>query len=316
MPVSWERLTELLASELKRVYGDFGASAVYGGSYGWASAGRFHHAQSQVHRFLNLLGGYTASVDSYSHGAGDVILRRTIGSAEMLRFASTSWASIAEHCELFVTFGGVPMKNTAVSNGGVFRHRSRAFLDRAVENGAEFVVFSPLRDDMPDNVDGTWYPIRPGSDVALMLGLAHVLIDEDLHDQAFLERYCTGFDRLERYILGLDDGQPKTPEWAASLSEIAADDIRALARRMAAKRTLINTTWSLQRAEFGEQPPWMALALSAMTGQIGLPGGGYGFGYGSVQRMGEGHLAEGFGLPGLGQGANPCWNVHSGCAHI
>ena len=75
VPVSWDELTELLSAELRRVYDDFGASAVYGGSYGWSSAGRFHHAQSHVHRFLNLLGGYTASVDSYSHAAGDVILR-------------------------------------------------------------------------------------------------------------------------------------------------------------------------------------------------------------------------------------------------
>ncbi len=304
VPVSWERLTELLSGELRRVYDGYGASAVYGGSYGWASAGRFHHAQSQVHRFLNTLGGYTASVDSYSHGAGDVILRHAIGSAETLRFAGTGWASIAEHCEFFVTFGGIPMKNTAVSNGGVFRHRTRAFLDQALANGAEFVVFSPLSDDMPDNVNGVWHPVRPGADVAVMLGMAYTLIDEDLHNKEFLERYCVGFDQLERYILGLDDGQPKTPEWAEELSEIPAQTMRVLARRMAAKRTLINTTWSLQRAEYGEQVPWMALALSAMTGDIGLAGGGYGFGYGCVQRMGEGHLPDGLGLPGLGQGAN------------
>ena len=304
MPVSWDDLTELLSAELRRVYDDFGAPAVYGGSYGWSSAGRFHHAQSQVHRFLNLLGGYTASVDSYSHGAGDVILRRAIGNADMLGSASTSWASIVENCELLVTFGGVPLKNTAVSNGGVFRHRARSFLDQAVQNGVEFVVFSPLRDDMPDNVPGAWHPVRPGADVAVMLGLAHVLIDEDLLDRPFLDRYCVGFEHLERYILGDEDGTPKTPEWAASLSQIPAEDIRSLARKMARKRTLINTTWSLQRTESGEQPPWMALALSAMIGQIGLPGGGYGFGYGSVQRMGEGRLGEGLGLPGLGQGAN------------
>ena len=51
---------------------------------------------------------------------------------------------------------------------------------------------------------------------------------------------------------------------------------------MAAKRTLINVTWSLQRAEHGEQPPWMGLTLAAMLGQIGLPGGGFGHGYGSI----------------------------------
>ena len=304
VPVSWDRLTERLATELRRVYDEFGAPAVYGGSYGWASAGRFHHAQSQVHRFLNTLGGYTASVDSYSHAAGDVILRRTIGSAEMLKFNSTSWASIAEHCQLFVTFGGIPLKNTAVSNGGVFRHRTRTFLDQAIANEAEIVVFSPLRDDVPEQVGATWHPIRPGTDVAVMLALGFVLIEEGLIDRAFLGRYCIGFERLEAYIRGQTDGLPKTPEWSAALSDIPASQIRTLARKMASRRTLINTTWSLQRSEFGEQPPWMALALAAMLGQLGLPGGGYGFGYGSVQRMGEGRIEEGIGLPGLAQGAN------------
>ncbi|HYI14824.1 MAG TPA: molybdopterin dinucleotide binding domain-containing protein, partial [Thermomicrobiales bacterium] len=106
-------------------------------------------------------------------------------------------------------------------------------------------------------------------------------------------------------ILGTDDGQPKSPEWAAGLTEIAADDIRALARRMAGKRVFITTTWSLQRAEFGEQPPWMAVALAAMLGQIGLPGGGYGFGYGSSQRVGEGVAMAGLKLPTFEQGRNP-----------
>ncbi|MDQ3549288.1 MAG: molybdopterin-dependent oxidoreductase, partial [Chloroflexota bacterium] len=117
--------------------------------------------------------------------------------------------------------------------------------------------------------------------------------------------YCVGFARLERYILGTDDGQPKRPEWAAALTEIPADDTRTLARRMAGKRVFITTAWSLQRAEFGEQPPWMAVALAAMLGQIGLPGGGYGFGYGSSQRVGEGTALPELTLPSFGQGRNP-----------
>src|SRR5439155_480831 len=57
VPLEWPRATDLLARELRRVYDRHGGSAVYGGSYGWSSAGRFHHAQSQLHRFLNCLGG-------------------------------------------------------------------------------------------------------------------------------------------------------------------------------------------------------------------------------------------------------------------
>ena len=65
---------------------------IFGGSYGWASAGRFHHAQSQLHRFLDLLGGYTASGNTYSLGAADVILppRRRRRATRCWRGA-TSW---------------------------------------------------------------------------------------------------------------------------------------------------------------------------------------------------------------------------------
>lgn len=67
--VPWDTVLDVASAELARVYDRYGAEAVYGGSYGWASAGRFHHAQSQVQRFLNVLGGYVPSVNSYSLGA-------------------------------------------------------------------------------------------------------------------------------------------------------------------------------------------------------------------------------------------------------
>ena len=78
--VPWDRALDLLAAELARVRDAHGADAIFGGSYGWASAGRFHHAQSQLHRFLNtVLGGYVRSVNSYSAGASSVILPHILG---------------------------------------------------------------------------------------------------------------------------------------------------------------------------------------------------------------------------------------------
>jgi biotin/methionine sulfoxide reductase len=305
VPVSWDTVTDLLAGELKRVYSEHGGEAVFGGSYGWASAGRFHHAQSQMHRFLNTLGGYTSSVDSYSYAAGGVIMPHVIADVGVFHYTGTHWKTLLEHVELFVSFGGMPLKNTQMSSGGVFRHRGKDFLEQAAERGIEFVQFSPLRDDMEGFLNATWHPVVPGSDVAIMLALAHTLITEKLHDPEFLAHYCTGYDRLERYILGADDGQPKSAEWASGLCEVAADDLRALARKMADKRTFITSTWSLQRNEFGEQAPWMAVALAAILGQIGTPGGGLGYGMGSSHRIGEGQTLSGRGLPTFGQGRNP-----------
>ena len=303
MPVSWDVATELLAGELRRVYGEHGAASVFAGSYGWASPGRFHHAQSQLHRFLNCLGGYTGAVESYSHAAGSVLLRRVIASSEIFHMAGTFWRTLAEQTDVFLML----RRHAAQEQQHDGRRRLPAPHARLPGAGGRargrVRALQPLRDDLADFTNASWHAISPGADVPVMLALAHTLITENLHDRDFLARYCVGFEQLERYILGLDDGQPKTPEWAAPLAELDADDLRALARRLAGKRVFITTTWSLQRSEHGEQPPWMGVALAAMLGQIGLPGGGFGFGYGSAQRVGEAPLAPGVGLPGCAWGA-------------
>src|SRR4030095_8774107 len=98
-------------------------------------------------------------------------------------------------------------------------------------------------------------------------------------------------------------GGEKPPEWAPRLSQVPTASLRALARRMAAKRTLINVNYALQRVEHGEQAPWLAVTLAAMLGQIGLPGGGFGQGYGSLGYIGRAPLRVG--PPTLPQGRNP-----------
>ncbi|MBM4639923.1 molybdopterin guanine dinucleotide-containing S/N-oxide reductase [Rhodococcus hoagii] len=299
--VSWDELTELLARELRRIVARHGNRAIFGGSYGWASAGRFHHAQSQVHRFLNMLGGYTRSVHTYSLGATGVIMPRVVGTHWKLFARSTNWDVIAANTDLMVCFGGVPLKNTAVNGGGTSEHPTRGALDRLRDRGGEVVSISPLRDDLHGRCD--WIAPVPGTDVAIMLGLAHVLASEGLHDKDFLDRYCVGYVRFESYLLGIDDGVPKTPEWASALSGVPAEQIRTLARRMAAGRTMLTVTWSLQRVRYGEQAPWMGVTLAAMLGQIGLPGGGFGHGYGSMNEPGLAPVP--YPLPTLFQGSNP-----------
>ncbi|BBZ28041.1 biotin transporter BioY [Mycolicibacterium madagascariense] len=299
--VSWDELTELLAGELRRVIDTYGNEAIYGSSYGWASAGRFHHAQSQLHRFLKLLGGYTFSRHSYSLGATGVIMPRVVGTHDDLFKRSTEWSVIAEHSELLVCFGGVGIKNSAVNPGGSTEHPTRTALDSLRERGGRVVSISPLRDDTSGECD--WWAPVPGTDVAIMLALAHVLAVEGLADREFLQTHCVGYDRFERYLLGKSDGIPKTPQWAAALSGLPADDLVALARQMAAHRTIVMVSWSLQRVRHGEQAPWMGVTLAAMLGQIGLPGGGFGHGYGSQNELGMAPLR--CPLPTFPQGANP-----------
>jgi len=301
--VAWDEACDLLATELRRVRERHGNEAVYGGSYGWASAGRFHHTQSQLHRFLNQYGGYTSSRNSYSNGTSSVVLPHIVGDAEAVLRSGSTWPTIIENTELIVAFGGIPAKNVFVTPGGVTRHVTPGALDDLARRGVRVALISPLRADLPSGLDTEWLPIAPATDTALMLALSHTLLTENLHDQAFLDRYTSGFEVFARYLDGRADGIAKSAEWAAPICGIEAERIRALARRMAPARTLVTVTWSLQRIQHGEQPVWAGIALAALLGQIGLPGGGFGHGYGSMGDVGD--HGPTLRLPYLSQGTNP-----------
>jgi biotin/methionine sulfoxide reductase len=301
--VSWDTALDLVAGELDRVRAAHGNQAIYGGSYGWASAGRFHHAQSQLKRLLNLAGGFTSSRGSYSHGTSDVVLRHIVGDAEAVLHAGSSWSTITDATELIVAFGGLPGKNVFVTSGGVTRHDTPGHLAALGRRGVRVALVSPLRGDVPDGLAARWYPLVPATDTALLLGLAHTLAAEDLCDRTFLNRYTAGYETFEKYLTGGADGITRDAGWAAGICGIPAPDIRDLARQMASARTLVTVTWSLQRIRHGEQPVWAGIALAAMLGQIGLPGGGFGHGYGSMGSVGSSGPAGP--LPALAQGANP-----------
>ena len=301
--VEWDEALDLAAAEIDRVRSAHGNGAIYAGSYGWASAGRFHHAQSQIHRFLNCNGGYVRSIQNYSFAAADTILPHVIGDKRGLVSGHTSWPMVASHSQLIVMFGGAPLKNAQVSSGGISRHIVRDALAAAQRAGAELVSISPIRDDLcVEGAAPEWLPIRPNTDVALMLALAHCLIREQLVDRDFLAAHTSGFDRFEAYVTGRSDGVVKDAAWASAIVDLAPASIARLAHRMASRRTMIMMAWSLQRAQYGEQPYWMAITLAAMLGQIGLPGGGFGFGYASVN--GIGHAAADMAWPSLPQGDN------------
>jgi biotin/methionine sulfoxide reductase len=300
--LSWSQALDLAAAELRRVYATYGPRGVYGGSYGWASAGRFHDAQHQIHRFLNLAGGYVRSVNSYSSGAATVILPYVIGPQGAVAGNNVSWAELAAESALVLAFGGMALKNNDVGGGGTSCHVARDRLRAAHARGAEFHLFSPLRDDLPAEAGDVWHSIRPGTDVALMLGLAHSLVIEGRHDRSFLDRHCVGWPAFEAYLRGHPDGRPKDAAWSAEICGLAEDAIVALARRAAGRRTLVTCSQSLQRAEHGEQPVWMGVVLAAMLGQIGLPGGGFAYALGSTSNTGKPPVAVP--LPALPQGRN------------
>lgn len=284
--VSWETALALVADELSRVKKTYGNQAFYAGSYGWSSAGRFHHAQSQLHRFFNQLGGYTASTNTYSLAAAERLLPHIIGDLDVLQKQHTHWASLADHCEMFVAFGGLPLRNAQVNGGGANDHSLKHWLSQMQANGTHFINVSPVKNDLSGVTNAQWLSLNPGSDTALLLALSQVLIEESLYNAEFVASHTVGFETYKHYLLGQKDGIAKTPEWAAVLTGIDADEIRQLARQMSAKRTMINIAWSLQRARQGEQTFWATVALAALIGQIGTPGGGLGFAYASTNLAG------------------------------
>jgi len=283
--VPWDEALDLAATELTRVVDGHGNRSIFAGSYGWASAGRFNHAQSQLHRFINQIGGSTRAANSYSTAAAQVILPHVVSSWWQIELEQTTWSEIADECELIVAFGGLPMRNTQAAYGGISEHQSVPGLRGARDQGVEVVNISPLRSDETEADE--WIAPRPGTDVALMLGCAFVLETEELLDRDFLYSHCEGYEKFQAYLLGHDDGCPKSPNWAAEIADVPAEVMVSLARRMAHKRTFVTAAWSLQRAQHGEQPYWMIVTLAAMLGQIGLKGRGFGFGYGAEGFIGS-----------------------------
>ncbi len=301
--VSWDEAECLISREIARVCKEHGNKAIFGGSYGWASAGRFHHAPSQLKRFLNCIGGYTTRINSYSLAAGEVILRHVMAPLYHLLDGSTSWHSIASASELLVAFGGIPLRNSQINAGGVGSHTASAGVASVIDAGVQLVNVSPLRSDLDQGSRARWLAIKPGTDTALLLGIAHTLLEEDLHDRSFLAGYTVGFEQFREYVDGTSDGIAKSAAWASDITGIPTSALISLARQMAFRRTMISVSWSLTRQDHGEQPFWAAIAVAAMLGEIGLPGGGIGFGYGAINMVGEGSPV----IPALSfpQGANP-----------
>jgi biotin/methionine sulfoxide reductase len=279
--VGWDEALDIVASELRHAREAGGNQSIFGGSQGWSSAGQFHHAKTQLKRFLNCFGGFTDQINGYSYGAANVVVPHLVGDLQMMTGPSTSWPSIIENTTLLLSFGGIAPKNAQVLSGGCGEHSLPRWIDGLKSRGVRVISVSPIRDDMPSDLGAEWHAIVPNTDTALMLALAHTLLETGQYDGAFLERYCVGFDKVANYLRSGRDGASFDAEWAAAITQLDAAWIRTLANELARQRSFIAVSWSLQRADNGEQTYWAAMTLAAMLGQIGLPGGGIGFGYGS-----------------------------------
>ncbi|PYG27858.1 molybdopterin-dependent oxidoreductase [Pelagimonas varians] len=271
--VTWDEAYDLVASELTRVKEEHGNSSIFGGSYGWKTPGLMHHSFNNLYRLLNLHGGFVDDVNSYSTGAIRVIMPYALGGSYS---NGTAWPKTIEKTELIVFWGSNP-ETTCRIGWSVPDHKGMKYLRDFKATGKPSIVVDPIHNATAKLLDSDWVAPRQGTDVAMMMGIAHTLLDEGLHDQDFLDEYTEGFDQFAVYLRGEEDGVVKSAEWASEICGVPADKLRDMARLMASKRTLIQMGWSIQRQHHGEQGPWMAFTLACMLGYVGLPGGGADF---------------------------------------
>ncbi|MCP4954219.1 trimethylamine-N-oxide reductase TorA [Photobacterium aquimaris] len=279
--VPWSQALDFLYHEMERVQDNFGPSALYAGHTGWQSVGKLHNAGTMMKRGVSLHGTTLGKMGDYSTGAAQVILPYVAGAMEVYE-QQTSWPLVLEHTDTIVMWASDPIKNLQVGwlvpDHSPYQYYEQ--LAEKVKNKEIKVIYvDPVVSCTQKAVGGEQIRVNPQTDVPLMLAIAHTLYTENLYNKEFVADYTTGLDKFMPYVLGETDGVIKNPEWAEKICGIKADDIRALARTMAKGRTQIIGGWCLQRMQHGEQYAWMLVVLAAMLGQIGLPGGGFGFGW-------------------------------------
>jgi trimethylamine-N-oxide reductase (cytochrome c) len=299
--VSWDKATELVASELKRVKKTYGNEAIHSGSVDWHSVGKLHNSPVLLRRMLGQFGGFVDNSGDFSIAAAMVILPHVIGGTEVYD-QPTAWETVLKYTDTVVLWGATLFKNNQIGWEPT-DHTTYDYLARLKAAGKKIISIDPRITDTAKYLGAEWVPITPNTDTALMMGMMHTLYTEDLYDKAFVKKYTVGFKKFLPYLLGKDGSPAKTAEWAAKITSIPADTIRQLARTMAKGRTMLMSGWAIQRQDHGEQSYWSLVALAAMLGDIGLPGGGFGLSYHYAN--GGSLTAKGAALGGIPSGENP-----------
>ena len=104
------------------------------------------------------------------------------------------------------------------------------WLNTAREKGVKIICVDPCRTETVKALSAEWVPIRPSTDTAMLISMAYVMIEDDIYDTEFVNRYVFGFDRYKDYVMGKEDGVPKTPGWAQNITGVPEDVITGLAR--------------------------------------------------------------------------------------
>jgi len=280
--ISWDEALETTVKELKRVKETYGNSSIFfsGGGY----LGALHTAAS-IAKALSLFGGYTTGYGNISSEGAVWAVMASYGDV-MVGHSREDFLN----SRLIILWGWDPVRMISGSD-------TVYSLIKAKEAGVKIISIDPRYHDSAAALASEWIPIWPGTDTAMMVSMAYVIIKENLHDKEFLDKYTIGFDKFSDYVLGIEDGVEKTPAWAEAISGVPASTIERLAREYATtKPACLMDCQGPARSAMGEQYNRCAIALTAMTGNIGKHGGSAA---GGLMGLPIGHMFRSAGIPGI-----------------
>ena len=282
--ITWAQAFDEIAGTVQRLIKDYGNESIYlnygTGTLGGTITRSWPPSETPVARLMNCVGGYLNHYGDYSSaqiaGAATFQYGGWIGSNSF---------DDAKNAQLQILFGNNPLE-TRMSGGG------ETFVTQQTKKlyDVPTIVIDPRYSDTALGIADEWVALRPGTDAALVAGIAHVMVSEGMHDQAFLDKYTVGFDEghlpvgvpagssYRSYLLGSGpDGVAKTPAWAAGITGVQAGTITRLARQIGTSRPVhITQGWGPQRHANGENQARAIFTLAALTGSVGVAGGGTG----------------------------------------
>jgi len=285
--ISWDEALETLTGQLIRVKETYGNEGIFLATGGGYLAG-LHNGGFAAQRLMNQFGGCVTHYGNIS-SEGAVWASLTQYGSVMVGHSRDDMLN----SKLIILWGWDPAR--MISGTNTMYH-----LIKARENGARVIAVDPRYHDTAATAADEWIPVRPGTDTAMMVAMANVMITENLHDQTFLDKNSVGFDKFKDYVLGQEDGTEKTPQWAAEICGVDADTISRLAREYAGtKPAALMDCQGPARSAMGEQYNRCAATLSAMTGNVGRAGGSA---CGGLMGIPVGHM---FRMSAIPPGKNP-----------